>query len=482
MINLLNWLPALVRQFTFYCSDSPDPPDPDPLIGQSALMQSEIGLEALDFYKRQYEENKPRQARLDDAVIKAVQSQQAIAEKSAAQGDEYYQYLKDTYRPLEQSIVQDAVNYNVPAEQERRAQAAGATVEQQIAQQRAAGERTQRSMGVRPDSGAAIEGGNWQDIVGAAMKAGAINTERTNVENYGRALKMDAAGLGRGLPGSSSTAYGISVGSSNSSVNNAGAAAQGANANAAMVGQGFNTALSGWGGAGNTALGQYGAQMNQYGAQLQQQGDMWGAVGTVAGAFMGSKFGSNIADRMFKADGGPLEGPGTGTSDSISAINVDSGEPVQVSNGEYVIPADVVRAKGQEFFDKLLEKYHKPAGQPTNDGMAEGGPVRGTPAWAMSDYNPRNRNQLYARRVIPYSDMQMLQSKYPRVYERMTSRWGYTQQPAYTPPPPSAIPTPAPVRQGNATGAIVIQPGAIQGNGTGRVVVQPRGSSGPGVR
>jgi len=46
--------------------------------------------------------------------------------------------------------------------------------------------------------------------------------------------------------------------------------------------------------------------------------------------------------------GGKVVGPGTGTSDSI---------PIRVSTGEYVIPANVVRMKGKEFFDSIVEKY-----------------------------------------------------------------------------------------------------------------------------
>jgi hypothetical protein len=47
-------------------------------------------------------------------------------------------------------------------------------------------------------------------------------------------------------------------------------------------------------------------------------------------------------------NGGPVVGPGTGTSDSV---------PIRVSHGEYVIPAHVVKMKGKEFFDSLLDKY-----------------------------------------------------------------------------------------------------------------------------
>jgi hypothetical protein len=50
----------------------------------------------------------------------------------------------------------------------------------------------------------------------------------------------------------------------------------------------------------------------------------------------------------YAAEGGKVEGPGTGTSDSV---------PIRVSTGEYVIPANVVRMKGKEFFDSMLEKY-----------------------------------------------------------------------------------------------------------------------------
>lgn len=62
--------------------------------------------------------------------------------------------------------------------------------------------------------------------------------------------------------------------------------------------------------------------------------------------------------------GGYLQGPGTGRSDSIGTINETNGEPVSVSNGEYVIPAHVVRAKGREFFDNLLRRYaNEPKGE-----------------------------------------------------------------------------------------------------------------------
>jgi hypothetical protein len=60
------------------------------------------------------------------------------------------------------------------------------------------------------------------------------------------------------------------------------------------------------------------------------------------------------------ADGGHIEGPGTGTSDSIPAVVVDTGEPIKVSAGEFVIPADTVAKLGKEFFDNLVRATHTP--------------------------------------------------------------------------------------------------------------------------
>jgi len=63
------------------------------------------------------------------------------------------------------------------------------------------------------------------------------------------------------------------------------------------------------------------------------------------------------------ANGGPGPGfidPSNGPSDGTG---IDDQVPARVSVGEYIVPADVVHAKGKEFFDKLLQRYHTPAQQ-----------------------------------------------------------------------------------------------------------------------
>lgn len=59
------------------------------------------------------------------------------------------------------------------------------------------------------------------------------------------------------------------------------------------------------------------------------------------------------------AGGGHITGPGTGTSDSVPAVGPGN-RPIALSNGEYVLSADTVRAVGKHNLDALQAKYHKP--------------------------------------------------------------------------------------------------------------------------
>ncbi len=59
--------------------------------------------------------------------------------------------------------------------------------------------------------------------------------------------------------------------------------------------------------------------------------------------------------------GGP--GPGLIQHGPSDGTGIDDQVHAKVSVGEYIIPADVVHAKGKEFFDKLLQRYHTPAEQ-----------------------------------------------------------------------------------------------------------------------
>jgi hypothetical protein len=100
--------------------------------------------------------------------------------------------------------------------------------------------------------------------------------------------------------------------------------------------------------ANNAAAGNLNMGFQNQFANYQAQSMQSAAILNAAGAYYGRADGGNMRS------GGAVRGPGTGISDSI---------PAMLSNGEYVIPKDVVERKGVEFFDKLLEKHHMPAAE-----------------------------------------------------------------------------------------------------------------------
>ena len=105
----------------------------------------------------------------------------------------------------------------------------------------------------------------------------------------------------------------------------------------------ISSGVTGPGAVEGIDLGQLGFDLGDaLGASDAAAGDN-GAVGDAAAAGIGGGGMKN---------GGEVKGPGSGTSDSIIA---------RLSDGEYVIPADVVDTIGVDFFDALRAAIHRPA-------------------------------------------------------------------------------------------------------------------------
>lgn len=96
-----------------------------------------------------------------------------------------------------------------------------------------------------------------------------------------------------------------------------------------------------------------GAGADGTGATGGEAGSAGSDGSAAAGVGVGASGAGEASDGLGFANGGEVDGPGTGTSDSIIA---------RLSDGEYVIPADVVDTVGVEFFDALRAAIHQPAG------------------------------------------------------------------------------------------------------------------------
>ncbi|KKK80951.1 hypothetical protein LCGC14_2818370, partial [marine sediment metagenome] len=119
-----------------------------------------------------------------------------------------------------------------------------------------------------------------------------------------------------------------------------------------------NQALAGYGQGANILTQGYGNEMDAYNAQVAQTTGTLQGIGGIAGMFMehgGMAINPNGGYDM-EGEFSEVGNVDTGRGDGSGR---DDNVPALLSDGEYVIPSDVVRAKGEEFFDRLLEQYHE---------------------------------------------------------------------------------------------------------------------------
>lgn len=257
---------------------APDAPDQSG-INQAAMDNAAISKETLDWYKQIYAEGAPERAKASAINDKVANAQLSALNSNTALSNDYADYAKSTFRPLETGMVAAAQNYDTPERQTQNADKAAADVEQSFAGMQAQQQRAMDRRGVNPSSGAAVALGNQNALSKAATTAGAMNKARTDTELQGYARKMDAANLGRGLASSQATSAGVALSAGNSAVNNAGQTMSQSLAAQNQMGQGFTTAIVGNNSAGNL-FGKAGDITNTANGQKYEM------LGSVAGAAM----------------------------------------------------------------------------------------------------------------------------------------------------------------------------------------------------
>jgi len=276
---------------------SPDPPDYRPLAQaskESAEIMAALGERQLDFAEAQYQDARP--------VLRDIaESQMAIQNQTAAQARDYYNYSTNTFRPMEQRLAREADRFNTDAYREQLASQAAADTSRAWSTMRGASDRAMASMGVNPNSPRFASTQRQSALGLAASRAAAMTNARTQAENLGYARRLDVAGLGRGLSGASTAAYGLSVNAGNAAGQNYQSPGQnymaGQVAGANTIGQGQNMRISG---LSNVLNAQTNAYINSGGDGF---GDILGGVGTLAGGLArAAPLLAGLSDRRLKQD------------------------------------------------------------------------------------------------------------------------------------------------------------------------------------
>ena len=271
-------------------------PDYAPLAeasAEAARIQAGLGREQLAFAKQQYDRSAP--------ILEGIARQQVDAQnEQMAQARDYYNYQRDTYRPLERSIVADAQRMNTEAYRNDLASQAAADAGRAFGISQQQNQRAMASMGANPNSGRFAGMQNASGLQQAAVRANAMTNTRNQAEQMGYARKLDAAGLGRGLAGASIAAYGGASQAGSAGGQSAQSAGQNYMGNmvagANTIGSGQKMQLSGLSSVLNSQTQTY---INSNDSFL---GDLGAALGGAGALAKGGGFGSifTMSDRRIK--------------------------------------------------------------------------------------------------------------------------------------------------------------------------------------
>lgn len=282
----------------------------------------------------------------------------ASSRQQVAITGDMWDFYKTHYRPLEEQATKEAADVGGAVDQEQAAARASASVSAGYDAGNRGAQANLMALGVRPDSPAFQSAVVQGELAKGAQTAVAGNDARENSKWAGRQWRDSLVSSARGVPGTVLSAYGANTAQQTQR------AQFGTNlqrADAQNIGYMLQPAAKAasawfqkqsWGSKTPTSAGvPMGVNPSELSGQIAMTG---GSTFQMAEGGEVQSFGVRRPDGEVEMSGpGLLQGPGTGTSDEIPA-RTDSGQQIELSNGEYVIPAEVVRAKGTEFFDKVV--------------------------------------------------------------------------------------------------------------------------------
>ncbi|PHV10971.1 hypothetical protein [Chitinimonas sp. BJB300] len=272
------------------CKKGGKAPSPDPAIGQAAMENAKLGKDWLAFSRQEWEAQQPRQAEIDTYSRNFADQQLADSKFNSERAREQWSDYTSTFRPIEQQVAKEAMQYDSAGRQASESAASVATVGKQFDNALAAQARSNGRMGVNPNSGRA--GAAMNDLLlnrALATSAAETNTRR-DVMKTGLMLRKDAASLGRGLPGTATQTFSVGTGMGTSGQGALQGAASQVSNNNAIMGQGFSGAMGGNTSAMNGLSQQYQNQLAAW--QMNQAGSngLMGMIGNIGGAWAGNGF------------------------------------------------------------------------------------------------------------------------------------------------------------------------------------------------
>ena len=343
--------------------------------------------------KKLFKYNKKVLKQTSAEFMDIMDQQRQTAEDQRALADEQFGYFQDEYdrykkvfQPVEDRIVKDAMTYDTPERREREAAEAKSLVYEEADRAREAAVRDLEGYGLNPSSTRYASLDFGARTASAVSAAGAANAARERVEEEGRDLRDRAAAIGAQYPqragilfGQGATASGLANQSQALGLE-AGSAGAGMLLDLADSGARTKGTAPAYMGIQTQANANWADVLNQIyqnninAAQVENSANKGGGIGKFAG-FLGGGALKLLAPGLFQ-HGGPVPDEMSPTGGALP-----DDVPAKLTAGEFVIPEDVVRWKGEEYFAKQIENARKKSGE------ANTSPSKGSRS-AIPEYDP----------------------------------------------------------------------------------------------
>lgn len=277
-------------------SDAPDYTPMAQATAEAARISADLGREYLAENQRQYDQNM-------EVARPIIAAQAGLTQQAIEQGDDYYNYMKEKQRPIEDALQEEALTGKPDAATQQAMEEAASKASADAR----AGTTQQANMIMRQGMRYGLDPVRIGKVTGAAAVqaasgiASAADNARTSTRAQNWARRMDVSGLYRGLPGASQGAYGLAVQSGNSAVGN-----QNQTSGQFMGGiaQGNATTMSGQqmkiNGLSNILNSQTSIANSSNSSSGSGTGAIIGALGSIGAAFLSSS--------ELKEDKKPIEG------------------------------------------------------------------------------------------------------------------------------------------------------------------------------
>lgn len=206
-----------------------------------------------------------KSAQTGEQMLAWMQEQAKVTNEWATEDRDRW---SSVFKPLQDSYISEAQNWDSAARKKEAGQQAVADVRQQTANAEAGRVRQAMAMGVNPNSARFNAGAREATLNTGLATAGAQNLAGRRIEQEAEAKRANAINLGSGLGVNPATSMGLSNGA---------------------IQAGGAGAISGYGQQGSLLNTQYNQQLQSWQANQNSMSSLMGGLGTVAGMMLSSK-------------------------------------------------------------------------------------------------------------------------------------------------------------------------------------------------